>query len=490
MLKFLEIFSGQDFVITKMIFQRSLAFIYLIGFLILFNQGKALLGENGILPAKIFLAKIKFAQSPSLFFLNGSDTALMLMSFFGVVLSLLALFGITERFGFTVSIVSWFLLWVVYLSFVNIGQTWYGYGWESMLLETGFLAIFLGPANVAPPVLVIWLLRWVCFRNMFGAGMIKLRGDSCWKDLSCMYYFYETQPVPNPLSLYFHRLPKIIHRGSVLVTYFAEIVAPLGLLIPIGAVSAICGLIVIGFQGMIVISGNLAWLNYISIILVIPCFNDQFLSKLHFSIPNGILPTPVPHLWASYLLAAFVCYRSIGPVFNLFSDRQIMNRSFDPLHLVNTYGAFGSVTKDRNELVMLGTMDANPESAEWKVYEFKGKPTDPMKRPAWMSPYHWRIDWQMWFAAFGDYRYSPWILNFIAKLLVADKEVLGLIGSDPFKGERPKWIKVDFYQYHFQDPGKEGWWKRRYKGEWLPPLNLENESYRDILRENGWIKSE
>lgn len=490
MLKFFELFTEQNFILTKLLFQRGLAFIYFIGFLILFNQGKALIGENGLLPAKLFLGRIKFTQSPSLFFVNSSDTALMTMSGIGLFLSFLAMIGFTDRFGHLVSFFSWFFLWVIYLSFVNIGQTWYGYGWESMLLETGFLAIFLGPSNVAPPVVIIWLLRWVCFRNMFGAGMIKLRGDNCWKDLTCMYYFYETQPVPNPLSLFFHRLPKLIHKSSILFTYFAEIIAPLGILIPISFISAMAGVIIVIFQGLIILSGNLSWLNYISIILVIPCFNDDFLSKVFFLHPKEVSSPPQYQIWASYLLGLFICYRSIGPIINLFSDRQVMNRSFDPLHLVNTYGAFGSVTKERYELVVLGTKDEDPQTANWRAYEFKGKPTNPMRRPAFMSPYHWRLDWQMWFAAFGDYKYSPWTLNLIAKLLEGDREVLGLIDLDPFEGEKPKWIKIDYYQYYFQEPGKTGWWKRSYKGEWLPPLNFENESYLSILYDYGWRKRE
>jgi hypothetical protein len=187
-----------------------------------------------------------------------------------------------------------------------------------------------------------------------------------------------------------------------------------------------------------------------------------------------------------YLLGLFVLWRSVGPVLNLISSHQAMNRSFDQLHLVNTYGAFGSITKERNELEVLGTMDDDPDTAHWQVYEFKGKPTDVNRLPSVMSPYEWKIDWQMWFAAFGDYHYSPWILNFIAKLLKAQPDVLSLLATDPFDGKKPKWVKVDYYQYHFQDQGKKGQWKREYLSEWLPPLDLENPNFRAILQQNEW----
>lgn len=120
----------------------------------------------------------------------------------------------------------WAVLWALYLSIVNVGQTWYGFGWESLLLETGFLAVFLGNERTAPPVIVLWLMRWVLFRVEFGAGMIKLRGDRCWRDLTCLYYHHETQPMPGPLSWYFHHLPKLFHRVEVAANHVTQLLVP------------------------------------------------------------------------------------------------------------------------------------------------------------------------------------------------------------------------------------------------------------------------
>ena len=174
--------------LTRFCFQRALGFVYVIAFLIVINQFQPLLGENGIMPARLFLKRAEFWDAPSLFWIHCSDHFISMIAWLGLVLSFFAVTGLSDIFGIYVSAAVWALLWVLYLSFVNIGQTFYSFGWETLLLETGFLAIFLGSSNVSPPVIIIWLLRWVLFRVMFGAGLIKLRGDECWRNLTCMYY--------------------------------------------------------------------------------------------------------------------------------------------------------------------------------------------------------------------------------------------------------------------------------------------------------------
>jgi hypothetical protein len=302
-----------------------------------------------------------------------------------------------------------------------------------------------------------------------------------------MFYYYETQPIPNPLSIFFHRLPRIIHKLSIIFTFLAELLFPFGLFVPNSTFCAICVAPMILFQITIIISGNLSWLNYISLVLCIPALDDKILSTLHFHPLTGVIPTPPFYILASFLLLGFVLWRSIYPIKNMISRHQSMNRGYDPFHLVNTYGAFGSITRKRNELVVLGTEDDDPLTTAWKSYEFKGKPTDPRRLPPLMSPYHWRLDWLMWFAAFSDYTASPWILPFIARLLSAQPDVLRLLKKDPFEGRKPKWIKVDYYKYKFQVPGGEGYWRRTYLGEWLPPINLRTPTFRRILQANEWM---
>ncbi|MDY7083226.1 MAG: lipase maturation factor family protein, partial [Halobacteria archaeon] len=202
--------SGDNYWLVRFIFQRALALIYLVAFLVALNQFRPLAGENGLLPIDRYVEHVDFEDRPSLFYFFPSDRVIAAAAWAGILLSLLALVGVPywlpEPFAVPASILIWASMWFLYQSFVNAGQLFYGYGWESMLLETGFLAIFLGAGSSSPPLVIILLLKWLLFRNMFGAGLIKIRGDECWRELTCMDYHYETQPMPNPLSWHAHHL--------------------------------------------------------------------------------------------------------------------------------------------------------------------------------------------------------------------------------------------------------------------------------------------
>jgi len=476
--------------LTRFCFQRALGAIYLIAFIIAANQYIPLLGEHGLLPVRLFLPHARFWEAPSIFWLDHADSFITTMTWFGLGLSLLAVTGISDRWNILFSVVVWTLLWIIYLSLVNVGQTFYGFGWETILLESGFLAIFLGSSNTKPPRIVLWLLLWVLFRIMFGAGMIKMRGDLCWRDLTCLEYHYETQPLPNPLSWYFHHLPLWWHKTCVLFTHIVELIVPWFLFAPWRKLRLAAGLITIYFQFTLIASGNLSWLNYVTIALCIPCFDDAFLARvlrIHHVEPTH---SPLAHRIAVYVLLAVVVLLSIQPTINLFSREQMMNASFEPLHLVNTYGAFGSITRERYEIIIEGTDSDSPtDDAAWREYEFKGKPGNPRRRPCLVSPYHWKLDWQMWFAAMSDYRYHPWIINLVAKLLQNDKLVLGLLANNPFPNAPPKFVRAELYLYHFTDSHADGaWWKRERVGQYLPPLSLDNESFRRVLQEQGWLE--
>src|SRR5580698_4231620 len=263
--------------LTRFCFQRALGAIYLIAFVIAANQYTPLLGEHGLLPVKLFLPRATFWEAPSIFWINDSDAFITAMVWCGIGLSVLAVTGISERWSIWLSVAVWTLLWVIYLSLVNVGQVFYGFGWETILLETGFLAIFLGSSNTKPPRIVLWLLLWVLFRIMFGAGMIKMRGDPCWRDLTCLQYHYETQPLPNPCSWYLHHLPHWWLKTCVLFTHFIELIVPWFLLAPWRKTRILVGLLMVYFQLTLIVSGNLSWLNYVTLALCIPCFDDAFL---------------------------------------------------------------------------------------------------------------------------------------------------------------------------------------------------------------------
>jgi len=269
--KFLS--RGEHYWLTRLVLQRGLALVYLIAFIAVIHQFKPLLGEHGLLPVPRFVKAVSFSESPSIFFWFPNDFAFDLFGWIGIGFALLALSGVSERFGNLVSAATWGVLWMIYLSYVNVGQTFYGFGWETLLLEAGFLAIFLGSRKTTPPFLVVLLYQWLLFRLMFGAGLIKLRGDSCWRDLTCLKYHYETQPMPNPLSWYFHWLPEGFHKLCVLFNHFTELVVPFAYFAPL-PISAVAGLITLFFHGWLFVSGNFAFLGFLTMVLALSTISD------------------------------------------------------------------------------------------------------------------------------------------------------------------------------------------------------------------------
>ena len=237
-------FNAPEYWLGRLILERGIAVVYVFAFVAAARQFRALIGEHGLLPVPRYLARQSFRRTPSIFHVHYSDRFFAAVAWLGALLSAAMAVGLAGVLPLWAAVLVWLLLWVLYLSIVNVGQTWYSFGWESLLLETGFLAIFLGNDRVAPPLLAMWLARLLLFRLEFGAGLIKLRGDSCWRDLTCLYYHHETQPMPGPLSWFFHHLPKPLHRVEVVGNHFAQLVVPFGLFAP-QPVASIAGAIVV-----------------------------------------------------------------------------------------------------------------------------------------------------------------------------------------------------------------------------------------------------
>jgi hypothetical protein len=491
---------------TRFLVLRLVGLVYLMAFLTWVNQGPALVGQGGLMPAAAYLARVAqsagsrasgFLELPSLFWIADADAVLFGAGYVGVALSLLVLAGFANALVLLA-------LWALHLSISNVGQTFYAFGWEMQLAETGFLCIFLVPLldarpfpRRAPPLLVIWLLRWLIVRIMLGAGLIKLRGDSCWRELTCLDYHFETQPIPSPLSPLFHALPPAAHRVGVLFNHVVELIAPLGAFGP-RPVRLVAGALMLALQLVLIASGNLSYLNWLTIVPILACFDDGLWARL---LPRR-LQAPAARAAAAAApasstrgqrgavaaLAVVVAAFSLGPVVNLLSSGQAMNSSFDRLQLVNSYGAFGSVGRTRDEIVFEGTLDATITAAtKWTPYEWKCKPGDPARRPCWMSPYHRRLDWLIWFAAMGDAGDHPWALHLVWKLLHADRGALGLLAGDPFGGRPPRHLRAGLYRYRLAPPGGPLWWQRRYLRPWLPPLSVDDDQLRAYLYAQGWL---
>jgi len=471
--------------------QRGLALTYLLAFLVALRQFRPLAGEDGLLPLARYRDRAAFRDRPSLFHLVPSDRAIAWAARAGVLLSGLALVGLPGwLLGTPATMAVWAAMWLLYLSFVNAGQVFYGYGWESMLLESGFLAIWLGGPEVAAPLLVVWLFRWVLFRNMLGSGLIKLRGDDCWRDFTCLDYHYETQPMPNPVSWYAHHFPPAVHRLGVVVNHVAELALPFLYVAP-QPVAAVAGALTIAFQGWLLLTGNFSWLNWLTVVLALSTFDDAVIEALLPVVSPAVAATPVPLLLAVVAVGIVVGVLSYYPVANLLSPRQAMNRGWDPLHLVNTYGAFGSITRTRFELVIQGTRDPEPTAdADWRTYTVPGKPTDPDRRPPQVAPYHLRLDWQLWFAAMDrSPRRHPWIRSLLAGLLDGDEGVRSLLRTDPFDGEPPRHVRIRRYRYAFTDPETRAttgrWWDREPVGTYYGPVSLDDRRFRRSLDRLG-----
>jgi len=473
--------STEHYWVVRFCFQRGLAAIYLLGFLVAAHQFRPLVGEDGLLPLDAFLNRWSFAERPSLFHLFPTDRAIGVAAWAGVGLSVVALgagpYWLPAPYAVPASMLLWALLWTLYQSFVNAGQLFYGYGWESMLLETGFLAIFLGAGPSGPPVVMIWLVCWLLFRNMFGAGLIKLRGDDCWRRLTCLDSHYETQPLPNPLSWHAHHLPERVHRFETLGNHVVELAVPFLYLAP-EPYAAVGGLATIGFQAWLLLTGNFSWLNALTIIQAIPTFSDGVLALV---VPIEVGGAPSPPLYlegAALVVLGVVGYLSIEPVKNMLSRQQVMNTSFTSLHLVNTYGAFGAVTKTRFQLVVEGTRASEPDEDDWKEFEFKGQPVRPDERPSQWAPYHLRLDWQLWFAAMRPRPTARqrWLFSFLERVLDNDAATLGLLKHVPFD-EPPERIRVLRYRYRYTTPDERAdtgnWWHRERVGTYLPPCSLK-----------------
>ncbi|OCB29307.1 hypothetical protein A5674_15025 [Mycobacterium malmoense] len=467
-------FSAPEYWLGREVLERGAAVVYLLAFVAAAMQFRALIGEHGMQPIPRFLAGQSFWRTPSLFHLRYSDRLFSAVSWFGAALAAAIVAGAADAVPLWAAMLMWLALWVLYLSIVNVGQTWYAFGWESLLLETGFVMIFLGNDRVAPPVLTLWMARLLLFRVEFGAGLIKMRGDPCWRDLTCLYYHHETQPMPGPLSWFFHHLPKPLHRIEVAGNHFAQLVVPFGLFAP-QPVAGIAAAIIVVTQLWLVASGNFAWLNWVTILLACSAIDDSWVGSVGLRHHPAFPATPV---WFAALVVGFaaaVLFMSYWPVRNMLSPRQRMNMSFNSFHLVNTYGAFGSIGRTRREVVIEGTAEAHlGDQTVWKEYQFKGKPGAVRRLPRQWAPYHLRLDWLMWFAAISPSYAQPWLTPFLQRLLRNDRPTLRLLRHNPFPDSPPRYVRALLYEYRFTTPAElrreRAWWHRTLIGGYVRPM--------------------
>ena len=438
-------------------FLRALGLIYFIAFTSFGVQAPGLIGSRGILPLRDYLNAVRAAVGgaaywnvPSVLWLNAGDDALAAVWIMGAACALAVVFGICQRPFLAVCLALW-------LSLCAVGQDFLSFQWDILLSEAGFLALFAddSPARV-------WLYRWLLFRLVFFSGAVKLlSGDPSWRNLTALHYQYWTQPLPTPLAWYMEQLPMSFQKVSTALVFVAELGAPFLFFGP-RRVRHVGAWITIGLQTLILATGNYAFFNTLTILLA------GFLFIEPQRRPEG-----VRHRAVSAGLAGFLGVVSGLLFLGLFGaplppGGAAILHAVEPLRIVNSYGLFAVMTTTRPEIVVEGSNDG----VNWRAYEFKDKPGDVMRPPPVVEPHQPRLDWQMWFAALGNYQQSPWFVNFMIRLL-QEPSVLRLLARNPFPKAPPKYVRARTYLYQFTHSGERAWWTREERGMYFPPVSLK-----------------
>jgi hypothetical protein len=443
-------------------------------------------GKNGILPASDFLKFVadrfgqeRFALVPTLCWWNSSDPFLQFLCWGGAFLSVLLMLGISPNLLLL-------MLWALYLSLASVCRDFLAFQWDVLLLETGFLAIFLTPPLLkrytladAPSQTTLRLLRWLLFRLMFSSAAAKLlSGDPTWQNLTALNVHYETQPLPTWIGWYAHQLPEWSQKVSVLSMFAIEGVVPFLIFAPSRLRHFACAAIVL-LQLLIMFTGNYCFFNLLTITLCVLLIDDQSWPQ---RFRNKLQKTASGKQWPKWLLLPVVLFLLVLSLMQ-FSRTLRMEISWPESALkierwtfsfrtVNRYGLFAVMTTARPEIILEGSDDGN----RWVPYEFKYKPGDPMRRPEFVEPHQPRLDWQMWFAALETYQSNEWFILFCYRILDGSSDVLALLEKNPFPEKPPRYLRSVLYQYRFTTSTERRasgtWWSREQKGLYGPVLSL------------------
>jgi predicted DCC family thiol-disulfide oxidoreductase YuxK len=468
----------ESYEIVSWVFLRLLGAIYIIAFASLGVQILGLVGEAGIAPVGRYLDAARqgwgvaaYWRMPTLLWLNSSDAVLVAGTLVGLILGFLVVIGLWVR----PALVG---LFVLYLSYVYAGQVFTSYQWDLLLLEAGFLAIFL----TASSRIVVWLYRWLIFRFMFLSGAVKLlSGNPTWQDLTALKYHFWTQPLPTPLAWYAAQLPEWVLAAATAVTLIIELVIVFLIFLPrrLRASAAWCILL---FQLAIMLTGNYGFFNLLTMALCVFLFDDAAMRRLlprHLTtwlVTSAPRPGRVATITAT-LLALVVVPVGLDRTWQAFerSNLPVVNAitaAISPLLIVNAYGPFATTTTTRPEIIIEGSDDRQ----NWREYIFRYKPGPLERPPSWNIPHQPRLDWQMWFAAYGSFAENPWFERLLRKLLEGSAPVLSLLGPNPFPDHPPKYVRAQLYEYQFADPKTHAqtgwWWIRRPRGLYFPELSL------------------
>ena len=496
-------------------FLRVLGLIYLIAFVSLWVQVDGLVGNNGISPVSRFLPAVgqqlgseAYFLLPTLCWFDTSNAFLYFLCGGGVVLSLLLILGIAPALSLVV-------LFIFYLSLTIAGQVFLNFQWDVLLLEAGFLAIFLAPWRLWPRELSWWagsaasptaspvsraglfLLKLLLFKLMLMSGIVKLTsGDDSWgwlnhsfhwSALTALDYHYWSQPLPTVFAWWADKSPEWFKHFSVAFCLAVEIIAPFLIWAPRRPRLIAAGLMIF-LQLVIALTGNYCFFNLLTIALCLLLIDDSVVASLCRGVLRyGVQDTATQRHGYNQLspyaaLAVIVVTLPINAwlIFSAFKPQSRppgwltrFYEQLEPFRIVNGYGLFRVMTKDRCEIVVEGSADG----VKWTPYEFKWKPGDVKRVPGWCAPHQPRLDWQMWFAALESPEQNPWLLGLVVRLLQGSRDVTGLLARNPFPDQPPHYIRAMFYRYRFTTSEERrqtgAWWKRQELREYLPTISVD-----------------
>jgi len=504
-------------------FLRMLGLIYLIAFVSLWVQVDGLVGSNGMSPVNRFLPAVRQQLGPDAYFLlptlcwfDSSNAFLHFLCGGGAVLALLLILGIAPALLLVV-------LFVFYLSLAIGGQVFLNFQWDVLLLETGFLSIFIAPWRLWPRDLLLWpgsaipakgtpaiaspvswaglfLLKLLLFKLMLMSGVVKLTsGDDSWgwlnhsfhwSALTALDYHYWSQPLPTIFAWWADKSPEWFKHFSVAFCLAVEIIAPFFIWAPRRPRLMAAGLMIF-LQIIIALTGNYCFFNLLTIALCLLLIDDAFVFRVEgrtptrpasqeLRRPNAESMTYRLSIYTAVIVAIVTLPINAWLIFSAFKPQSRppgwLARFYEQLEafrIVNGYGLFRVMTKDRCEIVIEGSTDG----IEWAPYEFRWKPGDVKQAPGWCAPHQPRLDWQMWFAALEAPEQNPWLVGLIVRLLEGSRDVTGLLAHNPFPDKPPHYIRAMFYRYRFTNNEERrqsgAWWKRQELREYLPTISRD-----------------
>jgi predicted DCC family thiol-disulfide oxidoreductase YuxK len=485
-------------------FLRALGAIYLIAFVSFWIQLDGLVGSNGMSPVSQFLSTVRgqvgpdaYGLLPTVCWFNSSDAFLHFLCGSGVFCSLLLIVGIAPA-------VLLAILFVLYLSLTIAGQDFFSFQWDVLLLETGFLTIFFAPWRLLPGELPLWrrsppsttaqvsrvglfLLKLLLFKLMVMSGVVKLTsGDDSWWNLTALDYHYWSQPLPTVFGWWADKSPEWFKHFCVAFCLVVEMIVPFFIWAPRRLRLIAAGLLIL-LQLAIAITGNYCFFNLLTIALCLLLIDDWVVRTDRRAVRGESVGAAggraLPARLCVYVgtlviivtlpLNAWLTFSAFKPLSRPPRALANLYEKLGAFRIVNGYGLFRVMTKDRSEIILEGSSDG----IDWLPYEFKWKPGDVKRAPGWCAPHQPRLDWQMWFAALGTPRENPWFVALIYRLLQGSHEVNGLLANNPFPDRPPRYIHAIFYRYRFttvDELGRTGaWWKREELPEYLPTLSLE-----------------